>query len=113
MSFSTVARCSVTEGNTTTEVGTIQLARFVNPVGLEQIGKNLYRNTPASGDPQIGNPTEQGLGEINSNQLELSNVDPVVELVELIKTQRSFELNSQAIQAADQSLQTLNNLRRF
>src|SRR5207237_8179346 len=96
-------KVSVTEGNTTTEVGTIQLARFVNPIGLEQIGKNLYRNTPASGDPQVGNPTEQGLGEIHSNQLELSNVDPVVEQVELIKTQRSFELTDQAIEQADES----------
>ena len=87
--------------------------RLKEPAGLQQIGKNLFIPTPASGDPQVGNPTEQGLGEIQSGALELSNVDPVRELVELIKTQRAFELNSQAIQAADQQLQTLNNLRRF
>jgi flagellar basal-body rod protein FlgG len=61
----------------------------------------------------VANPTQDGIGSVVSNTLELSNVDPVRELVELIRTQRSFELNSQSIQSADESLQTINNLRRF
>ena len=104
---------SYSQGGAVTEAGTIQLARFVNPAGLLTVGRNLYLATPASGEAVVGNPTEQGLGEIQSKTLELSNVDPVRELVELIKTQRAFELNSQTVQAADRQLETLNTLRRF
>jgi flagellar basal-body rod protein FlgG len=95
------------------DVGQIQLARFVNTPGLKQIGKNLYQQTDASGPPILANPTQDGMGSVMQGNLELSNVDPVRELVELIQTQRWFELNSQAIQSADQTLQTINNLRRF
>lgn len=95
------------------DVGQIQLARFINTAGLKQLGKNLYDQTDASGPPILANPTQDGTGAVLQQTLELSNVDPVRELVELIKTQRSFELNSQAIQSADQTLQTINNLRRF
>ncbi|MCK6456877.1 MAG: flagellar basal-body rod protein FlgG [Phycisphaerae bacterium] len=95
------------------DVGQIQLARFINSAGLKQVGRNLFQETEASGPPILGNPTQDGLGEIQQGQLELSNVDPVRELVELIRTQRSFELNSQSIQSSDQVLQTINNLRRF
>ncbi len=95
------------------DVGQIQLARFINPAGLKQLGKNLYDQTDASGPPILANPTQDGTGAILANTLELSNVEPVRELVELIRTQRSFELNSQSIQSADQTLQTVNNLRRF
>lgn len=103
-----------TQGNPNfSDVGQIQLGRFVNPAGLKQIGKNLFIDTEASGTPILGNPTQDGLGEIRQGVLELSNVDPVRELVELIRTQRSFELNSQSIQSADQLFQTINNLRRF
>lgn len=105
-------KVTVTEGGNTTEVGTIQLARFINPAGLVSIGRNLYTKSNGSGEPILGTPTQQGLGELQSKTLEISNVDPVKELVELIKTQRAFEMNSQTIQAADQALQTLNNLRR-
>ena len=66
-----------------------------------------------SGDPVAGNPGEEGLGTLIPGALELSNVDPVRELVELIRTQRYFELNSQTIQTADESLQTIARLRRF
>jgi flagellar basal-body rod protein FlgG len=95
------------------DVGQIELARFVNSAGLLQLGKNLFDETDASGPPIVANPTQDGIGSVVSNTLELSNVDPVRELVELIRTQRSFELNSQSIQSADESLQTINNLRRF
>ena len=94
-------------------VGQIQLARFVNPEGLKQIGQNLFQETDASGSPVQGNPQEDGLGSIQQGSLEMSNVDPVRELIQLILTQRAFELNSQSIQAADQSLQVVANLRRF
>lgn len=98
--------------NTLTSVGQIQLARFVNPEGLKQIGRNLYVETDASGAPVTGNPQSDGLGSISQGNLEISNVDPVRELIDLITTQRAFELNSQSIQTADQSLQIVSNLRR-
>ncbi len=95
------------------EVGTIELARFINPSGLKQIGENLFLPSAASGDPTVGNPGEGGRGILRQRFLEGSNVDPVTELVNLIRTQRAFEFNSQAIQAADEALQVVGNLRRF
>lgn len=92
---------------------TIQLARFINPAGLKSLGENLYAPTAASGEPVIGDPLEEGRGGVRQGALEGSNVDPVVELINLIKTQRAFELNSQSIQAADEALQTIGRLRRF
>lgn len=98
---------------TLTQLGQIQTARFVNPQGLIQLGENLYGQTDASGQPQIGTPGEDGRGALRSGFLEASNVEPVRELVDLIKTQRNFELNSQVVQASDQALQLIANLRRF
>ncbi len=99
--------------NTLNVVGQIELARFVNPEGLKQIGRNLYVETDASGAPVTGTPQSDGLGAISQGNLEMSNVDPVRELIDLITTQRAFELNSQSIQSADQTLQIVSNLRRF
>ena len=96
-----------------TIVGQLQLARFVNPEGLKQIGQNLFQETDSSGPPLQGQPQQDGLGSIQQGVLEMSNVDPVRELIQLILTQRAFELNSQTIQSADQSLQVVANLRRF
>ena len=96
-----------------TTIGQIELARFVNPEGLRQLGRNLYADNDASGPPITGDPQEDGLGAIQQGTLEGSNVDPVRELIDLIQTQRAFELNSQAIQSADQALQVVSNLRRF
>lgn len=96
-----------------TQVGQIQTARFVNPQGLLQRGENLYEATGASGQPLLGNPDSEGRGPVRQGFLEISNVEPVRELVDLIKTQRNFELNSQVVQAADQTLQLIANLRRF
>jgi flagellar basal-body rod protein FlgG len=93
-------------------VGQIQLANFVNPNGLRSIGGNLYVETSASGPPIQGNPGDGTLGTILQKFLESSNVDPVKELVSLIKTQRAFEMNSQSIQAADAVLEVIANLRR-
>lgn len=94
------------------QVGQIQLATFINPEGLMKLGENLYAQTDASNAPITGNPNQQGLGVIRQNMLEASNVEPVQELIDLITTQRSFELNSQCIQAGDQILQLISNLRR-
>jgi len=95
------------------EVGQIELANFVNPAGLKAKGGNVYVETLASGPPITGTPGEGSFGTIKQNMLEGSNVDPVKELVDLIKAQRAFEFNSQSIQAADQALQTIGNLSRF
>lgn len=101
-------------GNTQLQqVGTIQLARFINPDGLVKLGENLYSESISSGQAIIGNPGQQGLGRLQKGMLELSNVEPVRELIDLITTQRGFELSSQAVQAADQMLQLVTNLRRF
>jgi flagellar basal-body rod protein FlgG len=99
--------------NTLTTIGQIELARFVNPEGLKQVGRNLYLETDASGPPITGQPQTDGLGSISQGNLEMSNVDPVRELIDLITTQRAFELNSQSIQTADETLQTISDLIRF
>lgn len=93
--------------------GQLQLAQFVNPDGLLKVGENLYSQTDASGPETPGNPGQNGLGVIRQSYLEASNVAPVNELIDLITTQRAFELNSQAVQAGDQMMQTISNLRRF
>ena len=92
--------------------GQLQLVAFANPEGLTQIGGNLYQQTDASGQPVTGTPGQQGLGTLQQSYLEASNVDPVKELVDLIKTQRVFEMNSQSIQASDQMLQVVAHLRQ-
>ncbi len=82
-----------------TQVGQIQLAQFINPDGLLKLGENLYQQTDASSAALPSTPGQDGLGVIRQGQLESSNVEPVKELIDLITTQRGFELNSQAIQA--------------
>ena len=106
---------SVTRAGQTdkTTVGQLELTTFINPQGLHLLGGGLYQVTEASGDPITGRAGENGTGKILQAHLESSNVDPVKELVTLIKTQRAFELNSQSIQTADQALQTVGNLRRM
>lgn len=100
------------DGETQSEVGTIELADFVNPAGLHSQGGNMYKETEASGAPQIGTPGENGLGQIKQGYLEESNVDVVGELVDLIQAQRTYELNSKVVQAGDQTLQATNQLMR-
>lgn len=97
---------------TTQELGQIQLARFINPSGMLQRGANIYTSTQASGEPIEALPGENGQGLLQSAQLEQSTTEAVGELVELIKAQRVFQMNSQTIQAADQSLQVVASLRR-
>lgn len=91
------------------EIGTLTLADFVNPGGLEAAGENLYVETAASGAPQIGAPNADGLGALRQGALESSNVNVVEELVAMIETQRAYELNSKAIETSDQMLAYVNN----
>ena len=95
-----------------TNVGTVELARFVNPAGLQSMGRNLYIQTAASGDPITGTPGLDGYGTIAQGYLEMSNVSVVDEMVNMITAQRAYEINSKAIQAADDMLQAANNLKR-
>jgi len=92
-------------------VGNIQTASFINPAGLEAMGKNLYKATSASGDSIIGTPGENNLGSLEQGFLESSNVKVVEEMVDLITTQRAYEFNSKSVQTADQMLRTTTQLK--
>ncbi|MHB1574219.1 MAG: flagellar basal-body rod protein FlgG [Acidithiobacillus ferrooxidans] len=89
------------------QVGAIQLANFINPTGLQSIGDNLYLQTGSSGAPQTGQPTLNGLGSVQQGYLESSNVNVVSELVNMISTQRAYEINSKAVSTSDSMLQYL------
>lgn len=93
-----------------TQVGTLQLVSFVNPVGLQSFGENLYLQTASSGTPNPNTPGTNGLGLLNQGYVETSNVNVVEELVNMIQTQRAYEINSKAIQTSDQMLQKLAQL---
>jgi flagellar basal-body rod protein FlgG len=93
-------------------IGSLTLARFRNPSGMTPISKNLYIPTAASGNPLIDAPGSNGMGALNQGFLELSNVSLVEEMVDMITAQRAYEVNSKAIQASDEMLQTANNLTR-
>jgi flagellar basal-body rod protein FlgG len=97
---------------TTTQLGQLQLHRFVNPSGMLAVGNNVLRPTEASGQAITGNPGQIGLGSLRSGFLERSNVQIVNELVNLIVAQRAYEVNSRAIQASDQMLSTATNIGR-
>ena len=91
------------------QLGSILTADFINPAGLQPEGQNLYVETAASGNPQVGTPGLDGLGKLVQGSLEGSNVNVVEELVAMIGTQRAYEMNSKAISTGDQMLQYLNN----
>jgi flagellar basal-body rod protein FlgG len=93
-----------------TQVGTIQLANFINASGLEAKGENLYVETAASGTPTTNTPGSNGIGTLKQGYVETSNVNVVEELVNMIQTQRAYEINSKAIQTSDQMLQRLAQL---
>ncbi|MCB9982310.1 MAG: flagellar basal-body rod protein FlgG [Rhodospirillales bacterium] len=95
----------------TSNVGQLQLANFVNPVGLEAIGDNLYLETDASGAPTTGTPGLDEFGRLRQGALEQSNVNVVEEITELITAQRAYEMNSTVISTSDEMLQTVSNLR--
>lgn len=92
------------------QVGNLQLAGFINPVGLQAFGENLYLQTASSGTPTPNTPGTNGLGLLNQGYVETSNVNVVEELVNMIQTQRAYEINSKAIQTSDQMLQKLAQL---
>lgn len=95
---------------TPTQVGTIQLANFVNVGGLQARGENLFLETASSGAPQVNQPGTNGLGTINQGFVETSNVSVTEELVNLITAQRAFEINSRSVQVSDEMLQRLTQL---
>lgn len=94
------------------EIGQLDTAAFINPAGLKQAGENLYFETGASGAPIVGEPGTDQRGPLLQRFLESSNVDPTSELIELIRTQRAFEMNSNTIRAADETLRNVAQLRR-
>ena len=99
-------------GGTTQQVGQITLARFVNPAGLTAIGKNLFIVSEASGDAIEGNPGEEGAGTLTQGTLEMSNVQIVEEMVQMIISQRAYESNSKAVTTSDSMLEIANGLKR-
>ena len=101
----------IDQGGASTNVGTTQRATFPNPQGLKAIGKNLYTETPASGTATVGTAGQNGVGSITQGFLELSNVQIVEEMVNLILAQRAYEMNSKAISVGDSMLQTASQLR--
>ena len=107
VSIGTDGTVSVTvPGSTTpTTLGTLQLVDFVNPAGLQSAGANLYTESAASGTPQPGNPGSNGLGTLSQGYLEGSNVNVVEQLVNMIETQRAYEMNSKAISTVDHMMQ--------
>ncbi len=101
-------------GQTAAQIaGQIQLAAFVNPAGLNNIGRNLYLPTDASGEPVVGNPGgQEGIGSLMQGYTEQSNVSVVEEFINLIMSQRAYEANSKVVRAADEMYQQVNNLGR-
>jgi flagellar basal-body rod protein FlgG len=97
--------------STPTQIGQLELAKFINPGGLISLGKNLYQASASSGDPTTGNAGTEGFGTINQGYLEMSNVNVVEEMVNMIVSQRAYEINSKAIQASNEMLQVANNLK--
>jgi flagellar basal-body rod protein FlgG len=90
-------------------LGQIQIARFSNPAGLQAIGQNMLKETTASGAPVVSQPGQTGAGQLMQGALEASNVNVVEEMVNMIETQRAYEINSKAISAVDGMLRFLNN----
>jgi flagellar basal-body rod protein FlgG len=102
---------AIGNGSTPQNIGQIQIVNFINPAGLKSMGKNIFMPSQASGLPQQGTPGQNGLGALAQGQLETSNVNIVDEMVNMITAQRAYETNSKVIQASDQMLQYMNNLR--
>ena len=101
-----------TRGSNGSQTFKVTMVRFGNPAGLDSIGRNLYKETGASGAPEIGNAGENGFSTMVQGSLEMSNVKVVEEMVNLIVAQRAYEVNAKSVQAADEMMQLSNNLRR-
>ena len=98
--------------NGETEVGRLELARFLNPSGLVALGGNIYRESPASGDPIVGNPQGPAMGRVMQGTLESSNVEIVQEMTDMIAAQRAYEINAKAVRAGEDMMQATNDLIR-
>jgi flagellar basal-body rod protein FlgG len=104
---------SITQANSsnTTQIGSLQLATFINPAGLDAQGENLFSETSSSGTPNVAAPGSNGSGSLQQGYVETSNVNVVQELVNMIQTQRAYEINSKAVTTSDQMLQTLSQMQ--
>jgi flagellar basal-body rod protein FlgG len=113
-SFTVAANGQVTmqSSNGGSQTYQVQLVRFANPGGLQNVGGNLYIETPASGQAESGNPGTNGYGSITQGYLESSNVNIVEEMVNMIQAQRAYEINSKAIQTSDEMLSQISQLQR-
>ena len=109
ISMDGIVSASIPGSSAPQQMGTLQLADFTNPSGLQPIGENMYIESGASGAPQVNTPGANGLGNLIQGSLESSNVNVVTEMVDMIEAQRSYEINSKAIKTADDMLQYLNN----
>ena len=107
-----VVQVLVGDDPTPTRIGNVQLAKFINPAGLNPIGKNLFMATAASGTPVTADPGQDGIGMVSQGFLEKSNVSVVDEMVNMIVAQRAYEVNSKSIQTSDNMLQTAVNIVR-
>jgi flagellar basal-body rod protein FlgG len=94
------------------DIGQIELAKFINPAGLEAIGHNLFLANGATGAPTLGTPSSDGFGRLDQGYLEMSNVEVVEEMVNMIMAQRAYEINSKAIQTSDEMSQLASNLKK-
>jgi flagellar basal-body rod protein FlgG len=112
VSTSGIVTCTPAQSSQTVELGTIELARFLNPAGLQSLGSNLFQATPASGEPAVGLPLDDGLGQIEQGYLESSNVEVVQEMVDMISAMRAYELTSKAIKNSESMAEIANNLVR-
>jgi len=112
ISIGTDGIITVTQSGTAaaTQIGTIQLANFINPAGLQSVGQNLYLETASSGTPTPNTPGTNGVGSVNQGYVETSNVNVAEELVTMIQTQRAYELNSKVISTSDAMLGRLTQL---
>ncbi|MBN9013098.1 MAG: flagellar basal-body rod protein FlgG [Rhizobiales bacterium] len=107
-----IVQAYVGTSTTPTQLGQLQLYRFVNPSGLESVGDNNFVETAASGAAQAGTPNSDGMGHLMQGYLEQANVNPVTEIADLIAAQRAYEMNAKVISAADQMLQSTSNMFR-
>jgi len=112
LTIASTGAVTVTQANSTAnvQIGTLQLATFLNPTGLQSSGSNLYVETDSSGAPTQSAPGQSGTGTLSQGYVEASNVNVVEELVNMIQTQRSYEINSKAVTTSDQMLQKLTDL---
>jgi len=114
ISINSQGQVSITQSGTTTstQIGQLELAIFINKAGLQSMGDNLYLETPASGTPQNGTPSNDGYGSLQQGYLEQANVESVSEISDLIAAQRAYEMNAKVVTAADQMLSATSNLMR-